>query len=230
MSSSVSRGQIVTDALSLAGRGMELKQSCNQWLNYFLRDVGLTFRFPELRKIGMTQQLAMGQNTASLPTDFGAGMDKYGMIFGPDNKPIEELSFEEFVTTRGFPIPNQTGRPQRYMVDLEAGVYRFDNVADQAYSFTPVYFKTPPLLSVDTSSDNQSVWLDNDLINVQGLMWFIYVFTNDEREVVQEQRIERLCNRWKRETVRLGGTSRVLPSPSRFKNTSYGGFGGFNGP
>lgn len=230
MSSQYSRGQIVSDALSLAGRGMELKSSCNQWLNYSLRDLGLTFRFPELRKTGLSLTLPIGQTTAALPADFGAGMAKMGMIFGPDNKPIEELEYEEFATNQGFPIPNQTGRPLRYMVDRNAGVFRFDMTADQAYPLTPTYFMTPPLLNVDTSFDNQPVWLDNDMLAVQMLIWWIYVFKEDDREDKQEMRVMKLLQKWERDRVKLGGSTRILPSPSKFKNTSYRGFGGFMGP
>lgn len=230
MPSSVSRGQIVIDALALAGRGVELKQACNGWLNYALRDVGLTFRFPELRKIGTPQTLGIGQSTSPLPSDFGAGMDKSGLIFGPDSRPLNEISFEEFANSRGFPIPNQTGRPLKYIVDLNAGVFRFDNTADQIYSFTPVYFITPPTVPVDLAHDSVPVWIDNDIIAIHSLIWWIFIFTNDERESAQEQRVERLLNRWKRETVKMGGVARVLPSPARFKNTQYMGFGGFMGP
>jgi hypothetical protein len=229
MSSAATRFQIVTDALALAGRGNELRQSANGWLNYSLRDVGLTFRFPELRKFGVLQTLATGANTAPVPSDF-VGMDKSGMIFGPDKKPLNEVSFEEFANNRGFPIPNQTGRPYRYMVDQEAGLFRFDNVADQAYTFQPCYFMTPPEVPVNSTGDTMNLWIDNDLIAVHALVWWIYTFTNDEREQIQEQRLERLLTKWKRETVKLGGTSRVMPSPQRFKNTTYVGFGGFNGP
>ena len=230
MGSAATRFQVVTDALALAGRGNELRQSANAWLNYSLRDVGLTFRFPELRKFGTPITLGIGQNTVSLPPDIGNGMDKSGMIFGPDVKPLNEVSFEEFANTRGFPIPNQTGRPQKYMVDLEANLFRFDNVADQAYTFTPVYFMTPPQLPINSTGDSQYLWINNDIIAVHALIWWIYCFTNDDREQAQEQRVERLLNKWKRETVKMGGTSRVYPSPQRFKNTSFMGFGGFTGP
>lgn len=227
MPSTSSRGQIVTDALSLAGRSQELKQSCNQWLNYFLRDVGLTFRFPELRKVGSPQTLAIGQSTAALPADFGAGMEKLGMIFGPDNKPLSEMSYEEFANTNGFPVGGAgSGRPYLYIVDLNARVFRFNGVADQAYLFTPTYFTQPPLLDVATSQDSQSVWLDNDMIAVQGLIWMIYQFTDDPREEAQEARVDRMLKKWQRETVKMGGTSRVLLSPARFKTIKFGGFHG----
>lgn len=230
MGSTATRGQIVQDALSLAGRSNELTASCRQWLNYALLDVGLTFRFPELRKTGTPVTLSAGQNTASLPIDFGAGMEKSGMIFGPDSRPLNEMSFEEFANSRGFPLANQTGRPQRYIVDLESGKFRFDNIADQNYYFTPVYFKKPPLLSTLSTADANSVWIDNDKIAVHALIWWIYVFTNDDREMAQEARVEKMLIKWQRETVKMGGTSRVLPSPSRFKNMAYQGFGNFTGP
>lgn len=225
MSSAFSRGQIVTDALSLAGRGSELKQSCNQWLSYALRDLGLTFRFPELRKVGTAQTLSQGSQTVALPTDFGAGMAESGMIFGTDNKPLQEVSYEEFATGRGFPVAGTSGRPFRYLVDLNAQVFRFDRFADQNYSFTPVYFITPPLQPVDTSSDNLPVWLDNDMLAVHALIWWIYVFTNDEREQVQEARVEKMCLKWMRQTVKMGGTGRLLPSPARFRNSAFRGMG-----
>lgn len=230
MPSQYNRGTIVDNALSLAGRSNELKQPCNQWLNFALRDLGLTYRFPELRKIGAQSALPMGQNTVALPTDFGAGMAKMGMIFGPDNKPIEEVNDIEFVINRGIPLPGSVGRPRRYIVDREAGVFRFDMPADQAYPFTPIYFKNPPLLDVSTSDDTKFIWLDDDMIAVHMLIWWIYVFTEDAREDKQEARVRQMLTRWERETQKLGGTSRILPSPSKFKNTSYTGFGNFTGP
>lgn len=229
MASAYSKIQIIQDALALAGRSSELTQACRQWLNYGLRDLGLTFRFPELRKIGAQQTLAAGSATASLPADFGAGMDKFGMIFGPDNKPLTEVSFEEFATTQGFPIPNSTGRPLFFLIDKNAGQFRFNMIADQNYNFTPVYFITPPLPTITSSDDTSSVWLDNDQIAVHMLIWWIFVFNKDEREAAQEARLNRMIVKWQRETVRIGGTSRALPSPARFKNTGFTGMGGFTG-
>lgn len=226
MSSTYSRGQIVTDALALAGRSSELNAACRQWLNYFLQHIGLTFRFPELRKVGSVQQLSMGTPLASLPTDFGAGMELQGMIFGSDNKPLSEVSYEDFASTNGFQPTTGTGRPYFYLIDREAGVFRFSTNADQAYSFFPVYFKKPPLLSTDSSDDSKSIWLDNDLLAVEGLMWFIYKFTSDERENSQQMKVEKMINDWKREVVKMGGTGRVQPNPSKFKTIKFGGFQG----
>lgn len=223
MPSTASRGQICIDALSLAGRSNELMAACRGWLNYSLLDLGTTFRFSELRKIGSVSALPQGQSTAAIPSDIGLGMENSGMIFGPDNKPLQEVAYEEFANTRGFPVPNATGRPQKYIMDRNAGVFRFDCVADQAYPFTPVYFIKPPILPVDPSYDSQSIWLDNDIIGVHALIWWIYVFKEDPREQAQEKRVENLVLRWKRETVKMGGQSRTLLSPARFKNTAFGG-------
>jgi hypothetical protein len=225
MASAVSRGQIVTDALSLAGRGQELRGPAAGWLNYFLRRIGLTFRFPELRKNGAQQVLSLGLATAPLPSDFGAGMEKLGMAFGINNQPISEYSFEEFAYNNGFPQPPGTGFSQFYVVDRQAGVFRFNKSADQAYTFTPTYFETPPQVPVDSGSDGLSVWIDNDVIAVEGLVHMIFKFTKDERENAQMQRVEALLNEWKRETTKLGGTSRVMPSPQRFKRMALNGFG-----
>lgn len=230
MPSQYARGQIVTDALSLAGRSNELKQSCYQWLNYALRDLGLCYRFPELRKVGTAQVLPIGQNTVALPADFGAGMANMGMIFGPDNKPMAEVNDIEFVINQGIPVPNATGRPRNYIVDKEAGVFRFNMPADQAYSFTPIYYKNPPLPPVDSSGDTLTLWVSDDMIAVHTLIWWIYVFTEDAREDKQEARVKAMLVKWEREGQKLGGPSRILPSPSRFKNTSYTGFGNYTGP
>lgn len=224
MSSTYTRAQIVTDALSLAGRSMELKGSCAQWLNYFLLHIGTTFRFPELRKVGTPGTLAIGQQTAALPADLGNGMADQGMLFGPDMKPLEEKSYQEFAQNIGFFQPNTgNGRPLQYMVDLQAGVFRFNRAADQAYAFTPVYYMAPPLPAVDSTGDLTKLWLDNDMIAVQGLIWVIYQFTGDEREDKQAALVEKLLIKWERSRVMMGGPSRVMPSPARFKNVKFGG-------
>jgi hypothetical protein len=227
VASTNTRGQIVTDALSLAGRGQELVGPARGWLNYWLLHVGLTFRFPELRKVGTATSLAMGANTSPLPADFGAGMEKQGMIFGTDNKPLDELSYEDFAYNNGFPPSGgvSTGRPYRYMVDKNADVFRFELFADQAYPFTPVYFMTPPLVPPVSADDGQFIWMDNDILAIEGLKLMIYSFKEDDREAAQEAKVERMLNQWKRETTKLGGTSRVMPSPSRFKHMNFGGYG-----
>lgn len=227
MSSTASRGDIVLNALSLAGRSTELKASANAWLNLFLLHVGLNFRFPELRKIGATSQLAAGSQTAALPSDMGVGMEKSGMIFGPDSKPMSEYSYEDFAYNNGFPTSStQSGRPYFYMVDKNAGNFRFSCPADQAYSFTPVYFINPPLLDPSFEFDSQKIWLSDDLLAIEGLIWMIYKFKEDEREDKQYVRVMQMLNDWKREQVKMGGTSRVMPSPNKFKNTKFGGFYG----
>lgn len=225
MPSTNTRGQIVQDALSLAGRSTELKQSCNQWLNYWLLNIGLTFRFPELRKIGAQSTLAMGSDTAPLPADLGVGMDKQGLLFGPEMRALDEYSYEDFAYNGGFYNGTPNGRPFFYMVDRQAGVFRFNYRAQQAYPFVPVYFIQPPLLPVATGSDNQSIWLDNDIIAVQGLIQMIYQFMEDPREMAQEQKVTAMLQKWQRETTKMGGQSRVLPSPRFFKHINFGGYG-----
>lgn len=224
MSSTATRSAIVLSALSLAGRSTELKTSANEWLNYFLLHVGLTFQFPELRKVGSSQTLALGTSTVALPTDLGNGMDKFGMIFGPNNQPLPECSFEEFSAKGGFSAdPSATGKPQFYLVDKNAGVFRFNVAADQNYAFTPVYFIKPTLPSTDPSGDSDLLWLDNDIISVSGLMWFIYMFTEDAREPMQEARVERLLSQWKRETVKIGGSATLQLAQSVFKRSAFRG-------
>lgn len=225
MASSLNRGQIVQQALTLAGRSTELKQSANIWLNMFLKHVSMTYRFPELRKVGAATSLSIGSSTAPLPSDFGAGMAKSGMVFGSDNKPMDEKDFEDFVVNNGFPPTNNTGsgRPMIYIVDREAGVFRFNMSADTAYPFFPVYFRLPTIPDASTQHDTDSVWISDDIINVEGLKWFIYVFTEDEREMAQEARVDKMLMKWERQVTQTGGVSRIMPSPARFKQTRFRG-------
>lgn len=224
MASTSSRQVIVQQALSLAGRSQELYAPACQWLNFFLTHVASTFRFPELRKVGTQQSLAMGSATAPLPADLGAGMEKQGILFGDEKIPLQEKSYEDFAYNSGFPgTSGQTqGRPLMYLVDREAGVFRFNTSGDQNYPFIPVYFKQAPLPAVTAAGDQSFLWIDNDLINVEGCVWFIYKFMKDEREMQQGIEVTKLLNDWKKELVKMGGTSRIMPSPDRFKRIKVG--------
>lgn len=226
MPSSASRSQIVTRALSIAGRGAELRASASDWLNEMLRDWSLDFRYPSLRKVGSPLTLPIGSNTVALPADFGAGMEKQGMLFGQENTRLNEKTPEEFSYLGGFP-PSGTsnGRPMYYMVDRNAWVFRFNSAADQAYPFIPIYFQVSTDIDTSAAGDNTKVWVENDRLVTQGLVEMIYQFTGDEREEAQHQKVynpqQGLLAKWQRQVASMGGQNRIMPSPERFKIIRY---------
>lgn len=226
MSSSSTRAYIVTRALTLAGRGVELQSEANAWLNDMLKDWALDFKFPSLRKVLVPSTLNMGSQNAPLPADFGAGFDKQGILFGVENLPMSEKTYEEFAFLKGFPQSGTTtGRPQFFMVDRNGGNIIFNSTADQAYPFQQTYFQLPASMPTDSSGDLLHPWPDNDNITIQGLIERIYQYTGDPRELQQWQKVygpggderEGMFTKWKRELFTMGGTSRVMPSPERFK-------------
>lgn len=222
MASASTRSQIVNRALILSGRGVELTSSANEWLNDMLRSWALDFRYPSLRKTGAALTLPIGSSTVSLPADFGAGMEKQGMIFSSSNIPMDEKSYEEFAMLRGIQVGNiVTGQPSFYMVDKVASNFVFNSVADQAYGFIPTYFRAPDTIPTDSSGDNTKVWVDNDELVVEGLIHKIYQYKEDVREQSQFNKLynplEGLLSKWQKQVGTMGGTSRVLPSPSRFR-------------
>lgn len=218
MSSQSTRYEIVTKALSRAGRGMELRHQAETWLNDFLRSCALEFRWPQLKKIGDPITLSAGSSTASLPSDFGAGMDN--LLLGSERTPLDELSMDEFVTHGGFPADTlSSSRPRFYLVDRDQGVFRFGSTADQNYSVTPIYWRLPAAIPTPSSEgDLQKVWLDDDNLVIEGLIQLIYQYTGDQREFVQDQKVEAKKANIRRGMVPMsGGASRMTLSRSRFK-------------
>lgn len=227
MASASTRSQLVTRALTMAGRGVELTSLANELLNDMLRSWALDFRYPSLRKIGSPLTLALGQSTVALPSDFGAGMEKQGMIIGQSNQPIDEKTYEEFAALRGLQNGTiTTGRPSMYMVDKVGENFLFNSTADQAYALTPTYFYVPANLPTDASGDNQKVWVDNDEIVVEGLIHKIFQFKEDVREEVQFNKlyhpVQGLLMKWQKQVGVIGGTGRIMPSPSKFKTIRFG--------
>lgn len=217
MPSQFNRGQIVQEALRLAGRGQELRESAENWLNMMLGAWALNNRYKELRKVGSEITLLAGASTAALPADFGAGSER--LEFGSDRMPIYELTAAEFMDAGGLRSASiGTGRPMKYMIDDQAGVFRFDRRADQNYGFIPVYFYLPAAIGNGGSYDTQKVWHPSDMVVVQGLVEYIYQFNGDDREFAQGQRVEKQKGEHLRGTTPIGGgSSRVTLSPKRFR-------------
>lgn len=222
MASSLTRSKLVQLAVGKAGRGSELYSTASDLLNIMLRHWAITYRFPNLRKVGAQQTLNTGSTTVALPADFGAGMDKEGMIFGTEAIPLSEKTVEEFAFSGGWP-PNAAGssRPIFYIVDREAGVFRFNCTADQAYPFTPVYYKVPADIPTDSSGDNTHPWVDSDQLVIEGLVAAIYAWKEDEREFAQEKRVDRLMEQYRKGLMPMGGNQRIMLSPERFKTVRF---------
>jgi hypothetical protein len=217
-SSSLTRLETVTTALALAGRDVGIRSLAESLLNMVLKHMALEYKYPVLRKVGDVQTLASGSSTTDLPSDWGAGGDN--LLFGDDRLPIWELSMDDFVAAGGFPGTNvSTGRPSRYIADQNANQFRFNSTADQNYSFIPVYYSCPAAIpSGDIAYDSQKLWMPNDDINVQGLVWKIFQYTGDVREAQQFQLWERLKAQYRQGSVPLGGGSnRVGLSRQTFK-------------
>jgi hypothetical protein len=219
MASSATRYEIVTRSLTRAGRGVELRGIAEEMLNDLLRKIAGDYKFPELRKQGDVVTLSAGSQTAALPTDFGAGMDS--MLFGDERKLILEKMPDEFYQNGGVQptVNGATGRPNFYIVDKEAGLFRFNTISDKAYTFIPVYFKMPAdIPTPDQDGDDMYPWFSDNETLIQGLILSIYQYTSDVREQVQETKFNNYMGRYQQGSVPPGGgVSRILPARSRFR-------------
>lgn len=215
MPSSKTRGQIVSTALKLAGRGQELKTLAESCLNSMLRAWAFEKRYPELRKVGAEQTLSAGSWTLSLPADIGAGIDH--IMLGNERTSVNEIEMDEFID-RGFyqQATPTTGRPMVFCTDIESGLIRFNCCADQAYSVIPVYFKLPDDIPEGGSNDNDKVWMANDDAVIQGLIEYIYQYTGDDREGMQSQKAEAKKGSYRRGTIG-SGVARLQLSRNRFR-------------
>ena len=217
MSSASTRIEIVQRAVKQAGRSAELHAHAKELLNDLLRYCAITKRYKTLRKVGSSLTLSSGSSTAPLPSDFGSATEN--LLFGTEKLSLTEFEMDDFIERGGFPQDSTTNsRPSFYMTDTEAGVWRFNTSADQAYSFIPVYYKLPANLSVDQSADQEKIWYENDEAIIEGLIWKIYGYTDDAREFTQEQRWERLDAEYRRGTLPIqGGAARLRLSSATFR-------------
>lgn len=203
---------IITRALALAGRNMELKEITTQLLDDLLRDWAQSKKFPQLNKTGATVFLGAGATTVPLPTDYGAGMDN--LLFSDDKIPLEEFDADDFVHRRGFPrILDGNGRPTLYTVDEESGIFRFNRTSDKVYQVIPIYFKIPPNVG-----DAETVWYKNDRVLIKSLVGEIMEFTGDERELVQQQKALALKANFERgDLSKTGGSKTITLSRQVFR-------------
>lgn len=216
MAATSTRIEIVQKALKLAGRSAELNQLGRELLNDLLKSIALKAKYPALRKVGAEQSLPAGSSTVALPSDFGAGSDH--LVFGTERSSMYEKTPDEFFDAGGLRASSTTGRPTIYMIDKEAGLFRFNATADQAYGFIPVYFKLPAAIPLDASGDSQKPWFDDDLTLTQGLIELIYQYTGDAREFQQGTKFKQDLAEVRRGIVPMGGgTSRITLSKSRFR-------------
>lgn len=218
MASKSTRYQLVTRALTLAGRDIRLRSEAEQWLNDMLRAWAFEFKYPSLRKTGSPITFATGTSYATLPSDMGAGMDN--LLIGQGRLPLYERSMDEFVAALGFAkVENPaTGLPTMYAIDQNAGLFRFDRTADQNYELIPIYYSCPAPISQDPTGDASPVWMDDDQLVVQGLIEIIYQYTGDQREIVQNQKVDKLKSKYRTGAVPMGGGStRITLARTRFK-------------
>jgi hypothetical protein len=217
MASEKTRLAIVQLAVAQAGRGPELYDHAKELLNLRLRSWAFESKYNQLRKIGTQITLSAGQITATLPTDFGFGMEN--LLFGAEALPMEELELDEFIARGGFPHASATnGRPTFYTLDKNAGVIRFNTTADQDYPMTPIYYYAPDSISLQSSGDVQKVWFDDEYTLIQALIEDIYQFVSDDREMFQGQKTEAKKAEFKRGTKAMsGGTPTIRLSGSWFK-------------
>lgn len=221
MGSASTRLEIVTDALALSGRDVSIKTLCNQMLNRMLRDWALRWKFAALRKTGSAITLSSGSSTASLPSDFGAGMDS--LLFGDSRVPLYERSADDFVYNGGYPGTSAgSGMPSFYMVDEASSYFRFNCPADRAYSFIPIYYYIPAAIDTSSSGDSTTVWIKNDELAVQGLVHKIYQYMGDDREGNQEAVVERMMAAYRRGTTPVGGgVPKIQLSRTAFPRRRY---------
>lgn len=211
-----SRYEIVVRALNLAGRDIRLRSEAEAWLNDMLRDWALEAKYPSLRKTGSLTLLS-GASSVDLPDDYGAGMDN--LLMGDSRVPLYERSMDEFVQLRGFQSTTlKSGMPSYYCVDQNAGSILFDATADKNYGLIPIYYAVPATIEIGSAGDAETVWHPNDAVVVQGLIQVIYQYTGDQREFVQEQKVEKMKGKYRQGSVPMGGGStRVTLARTRFK-------------
>ena len=215
MGSSATRYEIVTEALTRAGQDVSLRELSETMLNRMLRKWSLEYKYPILRKIGDVQTLSAGSSSLALPLDYGAGIDS--LLLGTERSPLYERSPDEFLQFNG--LSGATGRPQFYMVDQEAGLVLFNLISAEAYPVQMVYYKAPADIAVnDSAGDDQTVWMPDDELAIQGLIQMIYQYANDDREGVQSEIVKSLKGDYRRGSVPMGGgVNKILLSPRAFK-------------
>jgi len=216
--SSKKRSDVVLVALKKAGRGVEIKELAEIFLNDVLKDEALRNRYPVLRKTG-SGTLATGSSTASVPTDYGAGMEN--LLMGENRIPLIEKSNDDFTMLNGYRADaiDSTGPPLFYTIDQEAGLIRFNVKADKAYPLVLVYYKLPADIELGAGGDNDYPWYPNDKVLVNLLKAEIFEYVDDERQYVALDRADQEAAKYRRGVFpQQGGSVRVTLNPSRFRN------------
>lgn len=205
----LTRIQVVEAAVKQAGRGPEMNAQAKILLNALLRSQALSNKYRCLRKVGSALTLSIGTSSVALPVDFGAGAEM--LLFGDEKKEMLELDTVEFARNNGFPIAGQAaGRPTFFYSDTADQLFRFNAVADTAYSFIPIYYRVPENLSLDDADDPDRLWYEDDHAIIQGLIWMIYQYTDDVREPGQFKLFDQLDAKYRRGTMPKSGASQRL--------------------
>lgn len=215
MESSLTRQQIVEQALVRAGRDVGLRPLAEVMLNTMLRAWAQHYKFPILRKVGETITLAAGTNSIPIPSDFGAGLD---VMLSPTGLPITEKSMEDFIAANGF--AGISGEPSAMVTDQNAMLFRFNYAPQSNYVVRPIYFRMPADYATpdDVEADNSKLWFPDDEVVIQGLMHLIYQYNGDQREFSQAQLVEAMQGKYARGSVPNSPTgNRVRLSRNTFR-------------
>jgi hypothetical protein len=217
MPSSLTRQVLVETAAKQAGRSAEIYAHSKLLLNNLLRANALQRRYRVLKKVGTAITLPQGSDTAVLPEDFGAAFES----LNPENSrnPLIEFEMDDFIERGGmFRSGSSTGEPLFYTVDREASLIRFNCPANKNFSYIPVYYKLPAPYALDSSADNTKVWYEDDLTLIEGLMAYIFQYTDDQRHIEQLQKFDVLDSKYRAGTQPIqGGSSKIRLASSTFR-------------
>lgn len=208
MPSALSRIEIVQAAVMQAGRSAELYSHAKVLLNAILRDQALKNRYRQLRKnFDGSAVLSTGQNSLVIG-DLGAGIET--LSFAGSTAILSEYDPDDFAGRAGTYTASQSTRPNFFTLDVEESRLRFNAVADRNYALAGTYYRLPADIPVGAEGDESKLWYSNDLAIIQGLIAYIYQYTNDERELLQAQRFEKMDGEYRRGIAPMaGGTQRI---------------------
>lgn len=204
----LTRGQIIEQGLSLAGRP-DLVSDARYWLSMFLEDMYMNQDFEWLAK--RETGIVVADDT-EIPEDYRAAISAILVHPNGTTSPLQVLTQTDEIEQKSLQMTATLGAPQFVYIDPIDRVFKFISQPDQAYTMNLRYYHIPEigLVSDDTCDDDVPHWGLPASILIDHVKARAFEYNDDQRQEGADVKVDNKIMRSKMNNHdRRAGPSRI---------------------